>query len=78
MTKVFFYDTPDAIKAGMERPLRTCPRVTIVVAAPTSGWTSISAYMNTVHEIIQKFQSGSGDPNGQHKVRVVILPGSRF
>ena len=78
MSKVFFYDAPDAIVAGMERPLRTCPRATVVVAAPTSGWTSISAYMNTAHQIIQKFHSGSGDPTGQHKIRVVILPGSRF
>ena len=78
MSKVFFYDTPDAIKAGMEQPLRTCHRITIVVAAPTSGWTAISAYMNTVQEIVQMFQNGSGDPDGQHRIRIVFLPGSRF
>ena len=78
LTKVFFYDTPDAVLAGMEVPLRTCPRATIVLAAPTSGWNVISAYMKTAHDIIQMFHNGNGDPTGQHKIRVVILPGTRF
>ena len=76
MQRVQFHDTPEALVAVMGQPLSHCMRAIVVIAAPTSGWGAISAYMQTAKDLADKYKSGSG----QSKFRILILPllGSRF
>jgi hypothetical protein len=78
LAKVRFFGTPDALVAGAAEALASCSRVAVVIAAPTSGWSVISNYMQLAADLANKYKTGSGSVGGQHKFRILILVGHRF
>ena len=74
MQHVEFHDTPEALVAAMAQPLARCTRAVVLIAAPTSGWPAIKAYVQTASELVQKYTAGAGES----RLRVAILAGSRF
>jgi hypothetical protein len=75
LAHVWHLGTPDALCAGLAVPLSQCSRAGILIAAPTSGWSAINAYLETAAQLVEAYKSGHG---GQHKIRIVILAGTQF
>ena len=71
---VQFHDTPEALLAAMAQPTGSWSRAVVMIAAPTSGWTAISAYMQVAHDLVRMYK----ETNAEVKLRIVILPGARF
>jgi len=75
---VVFQNTPEALAAALREPLSRCSRAAVIIVAPTSGWAVISNYMQQAADLLQVYKSGCGGTGSQHKMRILILPGSRW
>jgi hypothetical protein len=75
---VVFENTPEALIAAAREPLSKCSRAALVIAVPTSGWTVISNYMQQAAQFLEVYKAGCGGTGNQHKMRILILTGSRW
>jgi hypothetical protein len=75
---VVFENTPEALIAAARDPLSKCSRAALVIAVPTSGWAVISNYMQQAAEFLEVYKAGCGGSGTQHKMRILILTGSRW
>ena len=75
---VVFENTPEALMAAAREALGKCSRAALVIAVPTSGWAVISNYMQHAADFIAVYKAGCGGTGTQHKLRILLLTGSRW
>ena len=76
--KVLFFDTPEEILAAVKKPLQVVSRAVLVIAAPTSSSAVVKSYLEHAAAVVETYRKGTGAPDGQNKLRILILPGTRI